>query len=116
MINGINGKGLHNGPQKRKSPRYDKKFQVRLEYEDKTYEIRTIDISCHGVLIPRRMPPPIGTNVKLTLTIRGESSTFEGIVKRHAKIRVNGAQTTGIGIEFSSPEYEEFVKYKIIIA
>jgi len=111
----IKRKILHDGLQRRRSPRYDKKFQVRLEYEDKVYEVRTIDISCHGVLIPRRLPPPVGTTVKLTLTIRGESSIFEGKVVRHAKCLVNGVQTTGIGIDFSSPEYEEFVKDKIII-
>ncbi|HYQ47666.1 MAG TPA: PilZ domain-containing protein [Thermodesulfovibrionales bacterium] len=109
-------KSLYHGPQKRRSTRYDKKFLVRLEYEDNVYEVRTIDISCHGVLIPRRSPPPVGTTVKLTLTIRGESSSFEGTIKRHTKCLVNGVQTTAIGIDFSSPEYEAFVKDKIIIS
>lgn len=116
MSNGVKKKGLHDGPQRRRSPRYDKKFQVKLEYEDTVHEVRTIDISCHGVLIPKRLPPPVGTSVKLTLTIRGESSTFEGNVIRHTKCLVNGVQTTGIGIDFSSPEYEQFVKDKIVIA
>lgn len=116
MSNGVKKKGLHDGPQRRRSPRYDKKFQVKLEYEDTVHEVRTIDISCHGVLIPKRLPPPVGTSVKLTLTIRGESSTFEGKIIRHTKCLVNGVQTTGIGIDFSSPEYEQFVKDKIVIA
>jgi len=116
MKSDVKRKSLHNGPQRRRSPRYEKKFQVRLEYEDTVHEVRTIDISSHGVLIPKRLPPPVGTTVKLTLTIRGESSTFEGTVIRHARCLVNGVQTTGIGIDFSSPEYEEFVKNKIIIA
>ncbi|NJD54910.1 MAG: PilZ domain-containing protein [Nitrospirae bacterium] len=116
MIGSGKGKRLYNGPQKRRSPRYEKKFQVKLEYDDKVHEVRTIDISNHGVLIPKRLPPPVGTNVKVTLIIRGESSTFEGTVRRHTKCLVNGVQTTGIGIDFSSPEYEEFVRDKIIIA
>ena len=111
----IQRKSLHDGPEKRRSLRHDKRFQVILESEGEIYEVRTIDISKHGVLIPRRLPPPIGTNVKLTLKIRDEISTFEGIVKRHTKCLVNGVQTTGVGIDFSSPEYEEFVKDKILI-
>ena len=112
----IQRRRLHDGPEKRRSTRYDKRFQVTLEIDGATYEVRTIDISKHGVLIPRRMPPPIGTNVKLTLKIRDEESSFEGIVKRHTKCLVNGVQTTGVGIDFLSPEYEEFVKDRIIIS
>jgi hypothetical protein len=111
----IQRKGLHDGPEKRRSPRHDKRFQVTLEFEGKIHEVRTIDISKHGVLIPRRLPPPIGTNIKLTLKIRDEISTFEGIVKRYTKCLVNGVQTTGVGIDFPSPEYAEFVKDKILI-
>jgi hypothetical protein len=111
----IQRKRLHDGPEKRRSLRHDKKFQVKLEFAGGIYEVRTIDISKHGVLIPRRLPPPIGTNVKLTLKIRDEIATFEGVVKRHTKRLVNGVRTTGVGIDFSSPEYEAFVKDKILI-
>jgi hypothetical protein len=111
----IQRKRLHDGPEKRRSLRYDKRFQVTLEFEGAVHEVRTIDISKHGVLIPRRLPPPVGTNVKLTLKIRDEIASFEGTVKRYTKCLVNGVQTTGVGIEFSSPEYEEFVKDKILI-
>jgi hypothetical protein len=106
-------KGRYGGLERRRSPRYNKKFRVLLEYEGQTHEIRTIDISEHGVLIPRRIPPPIGTRIKLTLTIRDETSTFEGVVVRLTKCLVSGVQTTGIGIDFPSPEYQEFVKNKI---
>jgi hypothetical protein len=109
-------KGRYGGSERRRSTRYDKRFQVALEYEGKTHEIRTIDISAYGVLIPKRMPPPIGTHVKLTLSLRDETSIFEGVVMRHTKCLVNGAETVGIGIDFSSPEYREFVKDKILIA
>ena len=112
----LQGKGRYGGPERRRSPRHDRRFQVILEYEDNIHKINTIDISHHGVLIPKRLPPPVGTNVKLTLTIRGETSTFEGIVKRHTKCLFNGVLTTGIGIDFPSSEYQEFVKEKIIIA
>ena len=108
-------KGRYGGHEKRRSPRYDKRFRVLLEYEGKTYQIRTINISEHGVLIPRRMPPPIGTRIKLTLTIRDETSIFEGIVSRHTKCLVNSALTVSIGIDFSSPEYQDFVKDKILV-
>ena len=111
----IQRKSLHDGPEKRRSLRHDKRFQVTVEFEGGIYEVRTIDISKHGVLIPRRLPPPIGTNVKLTLKIRDEVCTFEGVVKRHTKRLVNGVKITGVGIDFSSPEYEEFVKDKILI-
>lgn len=87
-----------------------------MEYEGNTQEIRTIDISEHGVLIPRRTPPPIGTRIKLTLTIRDETSIFEGVVVRHTKCLVSGVQTVGIGIDFSSAEYQSFVRDKILIA
>jgi hypothetical protein len=87
-----------------------------MEYEGKTHEIRTIDISEHGVLIPKRIPPPIGTYVKLTLTIRDEASHFEGVVKRHTKCLVNGVESVGVGIDISTDEYREFVKNKIFIA
>jgi hypothetical protein len=87
-----------------------------LEYEGKNHEIRTIDISDHGVLIPIRIPPPLGTHIKLTLTIRGETSIFGGVVIRHTKCLVNGVQTTGVGINILSPEYQDFVKNKISIA
>ncbi len=108
-------KGRFGGSEKRRSPRYDRRLSALLEYDGMTYEMRTIDISKHGVLIPRRMPPPIGTPVTLTLTltIKDDRSIFEGIVKRHTKCLVNGVQTVGIGIDISSPEYLEFVK-KII--
>ena len=111
----IQRKSLHDGPEKRRSLRHDKRFQVILEFEGESHEVRTIDISKHGVLVPRRLPPPIGTNVKLTLKIRDEIATFEGVVKRHTKRLVNGVQTTAVGIDFSSAEYEEFVKDKILI-
>ena len=109
-------KGRYGGSDKRRSPRRDKRFIVTIEYEDQTYEIRTIDISEHGVLIPKRVPPPVGTRVTLTLTIRDETSIFQGVVTRHTKRFVNGAETVGVGIDFSSPEYQEFVKNKISIA
>jgi hypothetical protein len=109
-------KGRYGGPERRRSPRYDKRFRVTLEYEGKTYEIRTIDISKHGVLIPRRIPPPIGTHIKLTLSLRDEISIFEGVVIRHTRCLVNGIESVGIGIDFSSLEYQEFVKDKILIA
>jgi hypothetical protein len=103
-------KGRFGGSEKRRSPRYDRRLSTLLEYDGTTYEMRTIDISKYGVLIPRRMPPPIGTTVTLTLTIRDNRSIFEGIVKRHTKCLVNGVQTVGIGIDISSPEYLECVK------
>lgn len=109
-------KGRYGGPQRRRSPRYEKRFRVTLEYEGKTYEIRTIDISEHGVLIPRRLPPPIGTHIKLTLSLRDETSIFEGVVIRHTLCLVNGVETVAIGIDISSLEYQEFVKDKILIA
>ena len=109
-------KGRFGGPERRRSPRHERRFHVILEYEGNIHKINTIDISKHGVLIPKRFPPPVGIDVKLTLIIRGETSTFEGIVKRHTKCLFNGVQTTGIGIDFSSPEYQEFVKEKIVLA
>ncbi len=109
-------KGRYGGPQRRRSPRYEKRFRIELEYGGKTYEIRTIDISAHGVLIPRRQPPAIGTHIKLTLSLRDETSTFEGVVIRHTMCLVNGVETVGVGIDFSSLEYQEFVKDKILIA
>jgi putative FmdB family regulatory protein len=109
-------KGRYSGAERRRSPRYKKRFRVTLGYEGKTYEIRTIDISQHGVLIPRRLPPPVGTHIKLTLSLRNETSTFEGFVIRHTMFLVNGVETVGIGIDFSSFEYQEFVKDKILIA
>lgn len=112
----IKRKGRYGGLEQRRSPRYDRRFLVILEYEGKTHQVGTIDISHHGVLIPRRLPPPIGTHVKLSLIIRGETALFEGIVKRHTKCLLNGIQTIGIGIDFPSSEYQEFVKDKILIA
>jgi hypothetical protein len=108
--------GRYGGSQKRRSPRYERRLKVALEYEGKTYENRTINISRHGVLIPRRNPPSVGSHVNLTMTIRNETSIFEGIVKRHADCLVSGVETTGIGIDIISPGYDEFVKDKITIA
>jgi hypothetical protein len=109
-------KGRYGGPDKRRSPRREKRFVAVLEYEGRAYEIRTIDISEHGVLVPRRVPPPVGTQVKLTLTLRDETSVFNGEVKRHTKCLVNGVETIGVGIDFSSSEYQEFVENKISLA
>jgi hypothetical protein len=109
-------KGRYGGLQRRRSPRYEKRFRVTLEYEGKTYDIRTCDISEHGVLIPRRLPPPIGTHIKLTLSLKDETATFEGVVIRHSTCLVNGEETVGVGIDFSSLEYQEFVKDKIFVA
>jgi hypothetical protein len=109
-------KGRYGGEERRRSPRHDRRFHVILEYEGNIHKIDTIDISKHGILVPKRLPPPLGTDVKLTLTIRGETSTFEGIVKRHTKCLFNGVLTTGIGIDFPSFEFQEFVKEKIILA
>jgi len=107
-------KGRYGGTDKRRSPRYDKRFPVILEYEGKTYEIRTINISRHGVQVPRRNPPSVGSNVKLTMTVRNETSIFEGIVKMQTKCLVSGVQSIGIGIDIISPGYNEFIKDKII--
>ena len=109
-------KGRYGGPERRRSPRYKKSFRVVLEYEGRSHEIRTIDISEHGVLIPKRVPPPIGTRVKVTLMITGDTGSFEGVVTRHTKCLVNGVQTSGMGIDFSTTGYQDFVKDKIIIA
>ncbi len=109
-------KGRYSGHERRRSPRYEKRFRIALEYEGKTYEIRTIDISELGVLIPRRLPPPIGTHIKLTLSLRDKTSIFEGVVVRHTMCLVNGVETVGIGIDFSSLEYQKFVKDKILIS
>jgi hypothetical protein len=87
-----------------------------LEYEGKSYEIRTVNVSKHGVLIPRRLPPPIGTRIRLTLSIKDETSVFEGIVIRHTACLFNGVTSTAIGIDIPTPEYQEFVKDKIFIA
>ena len=107
-------KGRYGGPERRRSPRHDRRFRVILEYEGHSYEIRTIDISEHGVLIPRRSPPPIGTHIKLTLTISNETAIFKGVVIRHTKCLVNGAETGAIGIDFSSREYQDFVRDKAV--
>ena len=106
----------YGGPQKRRSPRFDKRFKVTLEFDGNAYDIRTINISKHGVEIPKRHPPSIGSHVKLTITISGETSVFEGIVVRQSHCLVNGVKTTGIGIDIISPGYFEFVKDKIVIA
>ena len=106
-------KGRYGGPENRRSPRQDRKFRVLLEYEGNSHEVRTIDISEHGVLIPRRIPPSIGTSIKLTLTTRDESYIFDGVVIRHTKCLVNGVQTTGVGIDIISPDYQDFVRDKI---
>ena len=108
--------GRYGGPEKRRSPRHDKRFRVTLEYDGKTYEIRTVNISRHGVQLPRRHPPPVGSHVKLTVPIRDETSIFEGIVIRYANCLVNGVKTTGIGIDIISPGYYGFVKDKTGIA
>lgn len=109
-------KGRYGGPDKRRSPRHDRRFLATIEYESKTYEIRTIDISENGVLIPQRVSPPVGTHVKLTLAIRGETGIFEGVVKRHMECFVNGVETVCAGIDVSSSEYQAFVKNKISTA
>lgn len=108
--------GRYGGPERRRSLRHEKRFQAVLVYEGQTHEIRTINISHHGVLIPRRTPPPVGTAVRLTLTIRGDTAAFEGVVARHTTCVINGVQTTGIGIDISTEEYQAFVKDKIVIA
>lgn len=102
--------------KKRRSPRHDRNFRAILEYHGKVYEIKTINISHNGVLFPIRPAPAIETAVKLTLIIGGEPSSFEGVVKRHARCLSDGVETIGIGIEFLSPEYEKFVHDKINIA
>jgi hypothetical protein len=104
------------GPEKRRSPRHNRRFKVTLEYEGKTHDIRTIDISRHGVMIQRRNPPSIGTHVWLTITMRDETSMFKGIVIRHAISLVSGTKTNSVGIDIISPGYDEFVKDKITIA
>lgn len=105
----------HSGHEKRRSTRYEKRFLIILEHDNASHEIRTIDISKHGALVPKRLPLEIGTRVKMTLTIRDETSTFEGVVMRHTKCVVNGVKTTGIGIDFSLDEYQAFVQDKILI-
>lgn len=108
--------GRYGGQDKRRSPRHDRRFMATMEYEGKSHEIRTIDISEHGVLIPKRVPPPIGTPIKLTLTVREETAVFEGVVKRHTKCLVNGVESVGVGVDISSDEFREFVKRMISIA
>lgn len=107
--------GRYGGLEKRRSTRFPKRFKAEMEYEGIIHEIRTIDISEHGVLIPKRIPPPVGTCVKVYLTIRDDKAVFEGVVTRLTKCLVNRVQTIGIGIDISSPEYQEFVKDKILV-
>ncbi len=103
-------------PGKRQSPRYDRSLRAILEYNSKVYEIKTINISQHGVLFPTRPAPEIGTEAKLTLIVGGEPSFFQGVVKRHARCFTDGVETLVIGMEFLSREYQKFVQDKIIIA
>ena len=107
--------GRYGGSEKRRAPRFSKRFIAEMEYEGNIHEIRTINISQHGVLIPKRLPPPLGSRVKVHLTIRNEKAVFEGIVKRHTKCLINKVQTTGIAIEISSAEYRAFVRDKILV-
>lgn len=95
--------GRYGGSDRRRGPRFPKRFMAAIEYEGKIHEIRTVNISEYGVLIPKRIPPPVGTRVKVYLTIRNEKAVFEGVVKRHTKCLVNKVQTNGIGIDISSP-------------
>lgn len=111
----INRKGRYGGEDKRRSPRFEKRFVVTLEYEGTTHEIRTVDISENGVLIPKRLPPPVGTPVKITLTIRDATSVFEGVVMRLTRCLVSGAETTCMGIDIPSAAFREFVKNHIVI-
>ena len=108
--------GRYGGPEKRRSPRHAKRFKITLDYDGQTHQIRTVNISRHGVQLPRRNPPAVGSHVKLTITIRDETSIFEGIVIRHENCLVGGVRSVGIGIDITSPGYDEFVKDKITIA
>ncbi|HWR59832.1 MAG TPA: PilZ domain-containing protein [Thermodesulfovibrionales bacterium] len=107
--------GRYGGTDKRRSPRHNRRFMATMEYKGKAHEIRTIDISEYGVLIPKRIPPPIGSCVKLTLTVKGEVYVFEGVVVRHIKRFVNGVESVGVGIDISSNDYRVFVKNNISI-
>jgi len=106
----------YGGNESRRSHRQDRNVRVILEYQDYRSEIRTVDISENGVLVPRRLPPAIGTRVRITLIVGDTSSLFEGIVVRHTKCMVNHVQTTGVGIDIASPDYKTFVKDKILIS
>lgn len=111
----MTSRGRYGGPEKRRSPRYDKMFKVLLTYDGKTYQIRTVNISLDGVQLPRRIPPPVGTQVKLAITIREETAEFEGFVVRHAQCLVNGVKTASVGIEVPTPGYSEFVEKRIFL-
>jgi hypothetical protein len=79
----------------RQSPWYDRSLRAILEYNSKVSEIKTINISQHGVLFPIRPAPEIGTEAKLTLIVGGEPSFFQGVVKRHARCLTDGVETLG---------------------
>src|SRR5438045_1357407 len=89
--------------------------KVRLEHRDHAIDAKTLNISREGVFIAMDPPKPIGTRVRMSLSIASTSEKFviEGVVVRcspDGEGHVVPGETPGIAVflTLTSPGYTRF--------
>ena len=85
---------MASGSDKRRETRVPLDLWVEAEREGETYYQRALNLSVGGVYFAQTVPMPLGTRVKLTFTLPGETAEFS------CQGEVVAAKEMGMGVHF----------------
>jgi uncharacterized protein (TIGR02266 family) len=91
------------GAERRTQPRIPLNVEVSLESESNFYSGLTQDISSGGVFVATYMPPPVGSEIQLTLALPGAPAplALRGIVRWARDVKVASDDCpAGCGVQF----------------
>ena len=83
---------------------------IEAEREGETYYQRALNLSVGGAYFAQTVPMPLGTRVKLTFTLPGESEDFVCMGE------VVAAKEMGMGVHFVELEQKERKRIEAAIA
>jgi Tfp pilus assembly protein PilZ len=101
------------GEDRRRHPRYSVRLMAAISAEGAIQPAAVHDVSQGGAFVTTTAPQPIGTQLKIRMSMSGEQSEEEAIDGRVVRVvEVQGDQMpdhiTGMGIEFRlTPEQRE---------
>jgi Tfp pilus assembly protein PilZ len=101
------------GEDRRRHPRYSVRLMAAISAEGAIQPAAVHDVSQGGAFVTTTAPQPIGTQLKIRMSMSGEQSEEESIDGRVVRVvEVQGDQMpdhiTGMGIEFRlTPEQRE---------
>ena len=101
------------GADRRRHPRYSVRLMAAISTPDATQPVAVHDVSQGGAFVTTTSPQPVGTELKIRMSMPGEKAEEQSIEGRVVRVvEVQGDQMpdhiTGMGIEFRlTPEQRE---------